>query len=182
MAKVSGPLMSMEASGAFAKKLVFGNRLGTNVVRNLVIPSNPQSADQVAQRNMVRVTGAAQHFCNLCTDFGAGRTETDKAALQAQTPAGQTWNSYLNKLMIGAGSVNYAAAVAIWAALSGGEQAAWDAAAAGLTPAILDVAQQIAGGGTGTPISAGEVFLIYTYGLFVAGISAIPGTVPPVYA
>lgn len=182
MAKVSGPLMSMTASGAFAGTLVFANRKGQNVVRQLVVPANPMSANQEVARNDVRVAGAGQKYANLEVHKGAGRLVTDKAALIAITPAGQTWNSFLVKLMIGLGAVNYLAASAAWTALIAGDKTAWNNAAAALTPPILAVAQKIAGGAAGVAVTGGEVFFHYQYGLFVGGIAASPGAVPPVYA
>ena len=174
--------MSMEASGKFAGALVFASRLGKNVVRQLVTPSNPKSLGQENARNIIRVTGAAQHFTKLTTLKGAGRSITDKAALIANTPTGQTWNSYLVKSMTGVGAVNNTAAQAIWTSLTSPEKAAWDAAAAALTPAILSVAQKGAGGVAATASTAGQVFLHYQYGLFVASIAAIPTATPPTYA
>jgi hypothetical protein len=172
----------MQASGAFAKTLVFANRKGVNVVRQLVIPANPKSAGQEVSRNAVRAAGAGQHFANLELDMVAARGDTDKNLLIAATPAGQTWNSYLVKLIIGAGGITFTAAVAAWGALTGGQQTAWDDAADALTPPILAVAQKVAGGGAGVTLTSGEVFFIYTYGLYSGGIAAIPGATPPVYA
>lgn len=182
MAKVSGPLMSMDARGKFGDTLVFSGWKGRPTVRQLVTPTNPQSADQVASRNRVRATGAAQHFANLCALLGAGRLVTDKAAIQAITPSGYAWNGFLVDSMIGAGGLTYTAAQAAWDALAAGEKTAWDTAADGLTPAIPAVAQQVAGGGAGTPLTSGNVFFLYTYGLYAMGITTIPGAVPPVYA
>ena len=51
MAKVTGPLMSMDAAGAFGGTLVFGKWKGRNTVRQLVTPSDPQKAGQTAARN-----------------------------------------------------------------------------------------------------------------------------------
>lgn len=51
MAKVSGPLMSMDASGKFGGTIVFSKWKGRNVVRQLVVPANPNSAGQEAARN-----------------------------------------------------------------------------------------------------------------------------------
>jgi len=48
MAKVNGPLMSMEASGQIGKALVF-QKGGT--VRQYVVPANPQSTAQMLVRN-----------------------------------------------------------------------------------------------------------------------------------
>jgi hypothetical protein len=182
MAKVSGPLMSMQASGKFGGSLVFGNRLGSNVVRLLVTPANPMSANQEIARNIIRVTGAGQHFANLCVLKGSGRLITDKALLVLNAPAGQTWNSFLVKLITGVTAATYTAATAAYAALTAPNRATWDAAAAALTPAILAVAQKAAGGVASTPLAAGEVWFHYQYGLYAGGFITVPGAVPPTYA
>lgn len=182
MAKVSGPLMSMDASGGFGGTLVFGKWKGRPVVRQLVRPANPRSADQEEARNIVRVCAAGQRFANLCTDLRGSETETDKALLIASAPAGQAWNGWLVKSMTGAGNVAYTAAAAAFAALSSGEKTAWDTAAAGLSPAIPDVAQTSEGGVAATPMRDGEVFFHYVYGLYVAGLASAPGATPPTYA
>ena len=181
MAKVSGPLMSMGASGSFGGALVFGLRKGANIVRQLVTPANPKSADQATARNIVRVCGAAQRFANLCVDLGASRLVTDKAALIAAAPSSQTWNSYLVFCMTGISALTYDAAGTLWASLSA-NHAAWETAATGLTPAFAAVAQKGALDASATAITPGEVFFRYTYGLYIAGISAVPGAVPPTYA
>ena len=67
MAKVTGPLMSMDAAGAFGGTLVFGKWKGRNTVRQLVTPSNPQTAGQTTARNRTRVTGAMQNWVNTTT-------------------------------------------------------------------------------------------------------------------
>jgi len=59
MARVSGPLMSVSASGAFGGSMVFGTWKGRPVVRQLVIPNNPKSAKQVGIRAMMGFLAAA---------------------------------------------------------------------------------------------------------------------------
>lgn len=183
MAKVTGPLMSMDARGKFAGTLVFSAWKGRNTVRQLVIPANPQSQIQQDARNDIRVVGTAQHWANLATVKGSSRTITDKAALTAAAPAGQAWNGYLSKLMIGSGALNYAAAVAAWTALTSGNKTTWDGAAAALTPVFPSTYQADALGVAGTPVSGGKGWYIYQYALYVAGIAPAPvaGT-PPTYA
>jgi len=46
MAKVTGPMMSLDASGSVAGTLVFSKWKGRNYVRQLVVPANPQSDRQ----------------------------------------------------------------------------------------------------------------------------------------
>lgn len=182
MAKVSGPLMSMDARGAFAGTLVFSNWKGRPVVRQLVTPGNPATGPQMAVRNSLRLTAVAQHFANLAVTKGAGRLVTDEAAIRNITPSGYAWNGHLVKTMIGAGNAAFASAKAAFTALTAAQKAAWDAAAAGLVPAIPAVVQKAAGNVAAPSLSGGEVFFIYTNGLNLLGIAAAPGAVPPVYA
>lgn len=181
MAKVTGPLFSVEAAGAYAGVIVFAKWKGRQYVRQLVIPANPHSADQEAVRNAMRVCGSAQKFCNVNVQVHADLTLNDKLEVTAIVPSGFAWNGFLVDNIIGAGQVNMTASDAIWTAFSGAEQTAWDAAADGLTAALLGVAQTVAGGGAGTPKSSGNVFCNYDYGLYAMGLVSIPAAVPPVY-
>lgn len=52
MAKVTGPLMSLEASGSIASTIVFSRWKGRPYVRQLVKPSNPKTPAQTAFRAM----------------------------------------------------------------------------------------------------------------------------------
>jgi hypothetical protein len=53
MALVTGPLMSMDASGTIGETLTFGKWKGRNYVRQRVIPANPKSASQLGVRSMM---------------------------------------------------------------------------------------------------------------------------------
>lgn len=94
MAKVTGPLFSVSASGKIANSMVYFGWKGINVVRQWVIPSNPQSAGQGDQRLMVGGTGRA-----------VGKIQPEKA-IAAQLialnliPSGQTKQSYLVKYIM----------------------------------------------------------------------------------
>lgn len=50
MAKLKAPLLSLGASGAIGKALVFFPWKGINAVREYVVPANPKTAGQIAQR------------------------------------------------------------------------------------------------------------------------------------
>lgn len=86
MAKVTGALFSMDASGAYAGTIVFGKWKGRQYARQLVIPSNPNSAGQEEVRNRLRVTGALQKWVNATTLKASGQTLTDKERIVAATP------------------------------------------------------------------------------------------------
>jgi hypothetical protein len=53
MARVVGPLMSISASGTYAKTLVFSIWKGRPYVRERVIPDNPRTAKQLGVRAMM---------------------------------------------------------------------------------------------------------------------------------
>lgn len=61
MAKLKAPLMSLGAAGQLGKTLVFFPWKGLNVVREYVVPSNPNTALQQAQRAHVTTLVAAIH-------------------------------------------------------------------------------------------------------------------------
>lgn len=182
MAKVTGPLMSMDARGKYAGALVFGAWKGRNVVRQLVTPANPQSTNQMAARNAVSVTAAAQKFARLATTVRSGTTGTDLEQLKNAAPSGQAWNGTLVKGMIGAGSLTFNAASTAWTALSSSNHTTWDTAAAALAPPFPPVAQKGAGGVAAPSKTAGEGYFIYTYGLFSLGLATLPGATPPTRA
>lgn len=182
MAKVSGPLFSMEASGSYGGAIVFAKWKGRQYSRQLVIPANPNSADQETVRNRLRVTGAVQRWVNTTALIESGQTVTDKQRLTAATPGGYAWNGFLVDSIIGKGGLDYQAAETAYAALAAGEKTAWNTAAIALSPAMSAVYQTMAGGTAGTPKTAGEVFFIYRYGLSKIGLASTPGATPPTYA
>lgn len=59
MAKATGPLYSMSASGKLGDALVYFSWKGLNVVREWLKPANPQSATQGDQRIILGGTGRA---------------------------------------------------------------------------------------------------------------------------
>lgn len=61
MAKLKAPLMSLGASGALGKALVFFPWKGLNVVREYVTPSNPKTVPQTTQRGFLTEVVTAIH-------------------------------------------------------------------------------------------------------------------------
>lgn len=94
MAKVTGPLFSMSASGKIGDAMVFFGWKGINVVRGFVIPANPQSAAQGDQRIMVGGTGRAVGKIQAGMNFAQQLIDLDLL------PAGQTKQSYLVKFIL----------------------------------------------------------------------------------
>lgn len=63
MARVTGPLFSLDASGKVGGALVFSRWKGRSYVRRLVIPANPKSGSQVGMRAMMAFL--AQQWTNV---------------------------------------------------------------------------------------------------------------------
>jgi len=61
VAKLKAPLLSLGASGAIGKSLVFFPWKGIDAVREYVIPTNPKSTKQQAQRNLLTAALAEFH-------------------------------------------------------------------------------------------------------------------------
>lgn len=180
MARVTGPLMSMEASGTIGKSLTFANWVGRQYVRRWTRPSNPQTSDQMFQRNVFSVIGVGVSQANKCLQVNGSTTKTDEAAFREKTPSGMRWNGYIQKLLAGSGAAGYSAAKAAWNAVLNKD--AWNTAASGLTPPVPSAPQYQEGGSTTTPATPGEVLFIMNYGLYLIGASSsAPAEIPPTY-
>lgn len=94
MAKVTGPLMSMSASGKIADAIVFSVWKGVAYVRQYVIPANPMDPDQGDQRIILGGTGRA------CGKVGVTSPYNVKLGLKGVIPAGQSKQSYLVQYII----------------------------------------------------------------------------------
>ena len=82
MARVTGPMMSVSASGKFGGSMVFATWKGRPYVRQLVIPSNPKAAMQVGVRVMM------SFLAPLWNALGAGiKDDYDALALSRQISA-----------------------------------------------------------------------------------------------
>lgn len=55
MARTTGPLLSMDASGSVGNALTFGKWKGRNYVRRWAVPSNPRSTGQVSIRSAMQL-------------------------------------------------------------------------------------------------------------------------------
>ena len=105
MAKVTGPLMSMSASGKLADAIVFFGWKGVNVVRQWLKPANPQTTSQGDQRIIMGGTGRAVGKIDAGADFAQQLIDLELI------PSGQTKQSFLVKYIIDhyiTGSTSYA--------------------------------------------------------------------------
>jgi len=91
MARTTGPLFSLDASGSVGGAITFSKWKGRNYVRRRVIPANPESGAQVGRRSMFR-------FLSQEWDALIGGT---KASYQdvADSIVASTFNAYIKKNM-----------------------------------------------------------------------------------
>jgi len=94
MAKVTGPLFSMSASGKIGDAIVYGAWKGTNTVRQWLIPANPQSSGQGDTR--IAMGGTGRGVGKMVADSSFHQQLIDLALI----PGGQTKQSYMVKYII----------------------------------------------------------------------------------
>lgn len=182
MARVTGPLMSMEASGTIGKTLTFANWVGRQYVRRWARPANPQTLEQMDQRNAFSVAGTATSWVNKNLQIDNAVLKTDEQAFRDKTPSGMRWNGYVQKLLTGSKGAGFLAAKAAWNAISG-SQSSWETAATGATPPLGSAPQYLAGGVADTPATPGFVLFCIHWALYMAGARATaPDSTAPTYS
>ncbi len=101
MAILKAPLLSLGAAGQLAKSLVFFPWKGLNVVREYVVPSNPQTALQVTQRGYLTAAVALIHTAQARAVTPL--TSADQVAYSALAAAKgliMTWFNQATKLYL----------------------------------------------------------------------------------
>lgn len=158
MPKVTGPLMSMSASGTIGNTITFDKR---GFVRQRVVPANPKSD---AQGNVRQMLLAVQKALTL---LGAAAI----AAVKTVAPVAYRWNSYLLSQVIGSGSEAFEASRAAYLALGAPDRANWEARAA-----ALGITQQTVEYASDDPISPGLALFAVSRALFLLGFNVAAGT------
>jgi len=96
MAKVDGPLFSIEARGKIGDAMVFFPWKGRHAVRRWLKPTNPRDVDQKIMRQklsgMGKCLGAMETPGSVLANGSAA-----VVAWKAVTPAAQIWNAYFVK-------------------------------------------------------------------------------------
>lgn len=156
MAKATGPLMSVSATGKFASSMTFDKR---GYVRAYVIPANPQSTGQGDVRQKL---AAVQAVLKLLI---AGAI----TAIKAVAPTAYRWNSYAVQQAIGTSGANWTTAAAVWTGLTSQEKGYWDTAFSDVSVPSISYKQMT------TPTS-GEAALHVAHALFSCGAITAPGT------
>lgn len=151
MAKTTGPLLSLSASGTIGKALTYKSWKGINVCSIKSSPSNPQTLTQMLNRGF----------------FAAGGKITKKSKLtglvvtfvKTIVPAGQSWASFFISEVMGTQNINIIASKAAYLLVGNAAiKTMFDTAAlqAGIEAVNID-------GTSNTQVSAGlSLFAAYT--------------------
>lgn len=136
MAKVVGPLMSLEARGKIGNALVAFVWKGRNVMRAWTIPSNPRAQEQKFIRQKLAAIGKnTAKIKHVQSDLLSGSAMMQLIA--AKTPATQIWNAYFCKSALDDLKTE-AAFIAFWSDMTNeGLTTGWEAVASLLGFATL---------------------------------------------
>jgi len=99
LGKLKAPLLSLGASGAIGKALVFFPWKGLDCVREYVTPSNPKTSGQTTQRGYLAAAVAKIHSClGLAADPLGEDDKVAYAVLAGTRPNPRTWFNEIVKL------------------------------------------------------------------------------------
>jgi hypothetical protein len=155
MAKVTGPALSLGASGSIAKTLVFSKVFGIPYARLSVIPMNPRTEAQAVARLATGSMGRALGNVLYPTAANSGIRSDFFDEAQEKKPAGQSWISYSLRKILGTALASWLANRTAFDNLGETFAARYDAGAVtlGLSVFNLDYAS---GAGAGAPVTGGE--------------------------
>lgn len=135
MAKVTGPLYSMSASGTIGKAITFSGWKGVSYVRQWVTPANPMNPDQGDVRLVLGGCAKAASEVTVLGDFNG------QLITLSLVPAGQSKQSFLVKYMIDNYMTDATAFEAIYTAFEAhSAKADFTSAAAGLEMVDFNIA------------------------------------------
>lgn len=101
MAKLKAPLMSLGASGAIGKALVYFGWKGLDVVREYVVPANPKTTGQTTQRGYLTQAVESIHGAQAWAAHLLDETDIMAYALLGSTYATpRTWFNQAIKIIV----------------------------------------------------------------------------------
>lgn len=127
MAKLTGPFMSLDASGTLADTLTASKWKGRNYMRLRVIPSNPQTTGQKTVRSVLGTLAKAAHVVLTSYSDVLGVGSAFFVAARNGAPGGQSWISWMQKIMYSL----FAGRVTAYGTLSSTIKGYYDASAVG---------------------------------------------------
>lgn len=182
MAKVTGPLMSLEASGTIGDALTFSRWVGRPYVRRYTVPANPQTLIQETHRNRFSVMGTIATWAARNTQTFDANTDDVQKLIKSKTPTDQRWNGFLLRVMTSGNGAQFDACKNKWDTLLIGSRGDWERTATDLTPPMPSAAQRGAGGVSNSAATPGFLLFTLHWALFQMGLQpAPPDNMLPIY-
>lgn len=101
MAKLKAPLLSLGASGAIGKSLVYFPWKGLDCAREFVVPSNPKTTAQTTQRGYLSDAVAGIHEAEANPDVPlSGSDKTGYSLVGSLQPTPRTWFNTIVKIIV----------------------------------------------------------------------------------
>lgn len=101
MAKLKAPLLSLGASGAIGKSLVFFPWKGIDAVREYVVPANPKTADQIAQRGHLEDAVDEWHASAYTADDVTAWNRLAGVAAKIMSGFNRMCQEFINEIILG---------------------------------------------------------------------------------
>jgi hypothetical protein len=166
---LNGPFMSLDASGTLANTLTATHWKGRNVMRQRVIPANPDTAGQKAVRSILGTLAKAITAVLTSTADPMFVGSPFFTAARDGAPSGQTWVSWLQKVMYSL----FDARVTAFAGLSGTIQGYYNSTATSIgLSSYTDKAGDTHTGGE-------QLFMLAYFATFYLGITVAGGYLTP---
>lgn len=168
MAKVDGPLFSLEARGKIGNALVFFPWKGRHAVRRWLKPTNPRDIDQkLIRQKMASIGQVVGKILGVSSAVANGSYAVQE--WKTLTPAAQIWNAYLVKEALTDLSSDNAWTTLMGAIDAADELVTWQAAAATMgMPTLYATADPYA-----TDIPPEHQLAAVAYAAYKAGYSDI---------
>lgn len=180
MARVEGPLFSLQAHGKLARTIVYTRSRGLNVVRELVTPTNPRTTGQANERTVLVAVGRMLSRINA-NQLGrvTSNTMTPLEYLKSIRVAPRVWNSELVKRGYLDGWTTLDADRTAWAALTPEQQTAWNT----FNTAFANSFESTPGAPMSSiTLAPGEMAFTFARAMARAGYySPVPDTAPPAW-
>lgn len=161
--------MSIDASGTFADTLTASKWKGRNYMRQRVIPSNPQTSGQQAVRSILGTLAKACHAVLTSYADMVGVGSPFFVAARDGAPSGQSWISWLQKVMYPL----FGARVTAFAGLSGTIQGYYNT-----TGTAIGLSSYTDKSGD-THTSGEQLFMLAYFATFYLGITVAGGYLTP---
>ena len=167
MAKVNGPLFSLDARNKVGDAIVYSIWKGRNYVRSRVVPHNPKTEAQGLVRLFLGCVGKNNKMIESLSQGDSGDSPLYLSIFK-KTPADQSWMSFFAAAQLGPGLVTINNSHNKFATLTNQQRTYWDNAAATIPlPGFgLDYSDLY-------PITPGEQLFISAYGAYTAGLDIV---------